>query len=325
MNNPNRLDWPRSICFVAVCIAAISCGSDPGYAGRSSREWIDDLETGDTRSKVEASSALGNVLEIRPDFPLVVVALANALRDTSDAVRIAAASALAADGVDPLAAVDGLHEALHDSAHADVRASVALIIGTLGPTRVIALLPFLKEALGDPNAEVRVAAVEAIGALGSAATGEAESIIPLARDSMPRVRQSVIRTLLNLRAEAGITLPVAIPALSDADPGVRASAGLALGALGNQAAPALPQLITALSDSNPNVVQSALFAITAVGPAARPALPALRRLQARSPDGLAAKVDDAIATIESRPLRGGNRTEPTMEERCRRGSADPQC
>jgi HEAT repeat protein len=269
--------------------------------------------------------ALGKVLEIRPDFPMVVDALANALSDTSDAVRIAAASALVADGVDPLAAVDGLHEVLHDSAHADVRASVAMIIGTLGPKRGIRLLPFLKEALDDPNAEVRAAAVEAIGVLGSAATGEAQSIIPLASDSMPQVRQAVLRTLLNLRADAHVTLPVAIPALGDADTGVRASAALALGALGPEASRAVPQLITALTDPNSNVVQAALFAITAVGPPARAALPALRRLQAKSSDELAAKVDDAIAILESRPLRGGNRTEPTMEERCRPGSSDPQC
>ena len=321
---PMRLDRARPI-YVALFIGLLGCGSDPGYAGRSSREWIVDLESGDTRAKVDASRALGKVLKVRPDFPMVVDALANALRDTSDAVRVAAASALAAEGVDPLAAVDGLHDVLHDSAHADVRASVALIIGTLGPRRGIRLLPFLKEALDDPDAEVRAAVVEAIGALGSAATGEAESIIPLASDSMPQVRQAVVRTLLNLRADAEVTLPVAIPALSDAEPSVRASAALALGALGPQAAPAVPQLITALTDSDSNVVQAALFAITTIGPPARPALPALRRLQATSSDELAAKVDDAIATVESRPLRGGDRTEPTMEERCRRGSSDPQC
>lgn len=80
-------------------------------------------------------------------------------------MRLSAAQALTAEGVDPLAAVAGLHEALHDSAHADVRASMALIIGTMGAKRARSLIPSLVEALEDPDAQVRAMAVASLGML----------------------------------------------------------------------------------------------------------------------------------------------------------------
>lgn len=141
------------------------------------------LRTGNPHAQVRAAGALGKVLEIRPDYPKVVTALAVAVGDTSDEVRIAAASALSAEGVDPLAAVAGLHAILHDSAHANVRASIVLIIGRMGSKRARALLPSLREASNDPDARVRAPAVEAIGTIGLASVGDGQAIARLAGDS----------------------------------------------------------------------------------------------------------------------------------------------
>lgn len=86
----------------------------------------------------------------------------------------------------------------------------------------------------------------------------------------------MLHALLNLRAEASVTVPVARAALVDSSAGVRASAALALGGLGRGPTPAIPELVTALGDADPNVVRNAIFAISSIGPSAQSALPGLR-------------------------------------------------
>ncbi len=258
---------------------------------------------------------------VRPNYPEVVDALARSLRDTSDIVRLAAASALSAEGVDPRAAVSGLHEVLHDSAHADVRESMVLIMGAMGSERAVALLPSLREALADPDARVRSTAVEAIGTLGSVAAGEAQRIARLANDSMAAVRQAVYRALLNLRAPSTLTVPIAVSALSDSAARVRSSAALALGALGRDAAAAVPQLIRALDDEDPSVVRRAVFALSSIGPPARPALPKLKELESRLPGSAL----EAIAIVDGKRAPTRSDLEPTSQEKCRGVSANPRC
>jgi HEAT repeat protein len=282
--------------FILVLMCT-GCDADPGHGGRSSRDWIRVLQTGDRAEKVRAAEALAKVLQIRPNYREVVEALALAVRDSVDEVRLAAASALSADGVDPLAAVAGLHEVLHDSAHADVRASIVLIIGSMGAERARPLLPTLSEALSDPDPRVRATALEAIGTIGSADTGQAQLVGRLAADSMPGVRRAALISLLNLRAPASFTVPIAKTALADSAAQVRNAAALTLGALGRDALPALTELTSALSDTDATVVRSVAFAIGSMGTAAASALPALRRAQREVPAEDKKLLLEAIANV----------------------------
>lgn len=303
----------------------MACSSDPGHDGRSSREWISDLESGDTRMKVLAAEALREVLEIRPEYPEVVGALVAALRDTSDVVRIAAASALTAEGVDTRTAIDGLHAVMHDSAHADVRASVLLIISRLSPDRAVALLPYLCEVLEDPDARVRAAGVDAIGAMGSLAAAEIPAIAEMSSDSSFAVREAVLRALVSLRANPGLLLPLARRALSDSSAPVRVAAADALRSLGPASAPAVEDLAGALRDPSVTVMRSAVIAIGAMGPAARRALPALRRLETGLTNASVPLVRETIEVVEGTAGPVRRSPEPTLQERCRSSSSYPGC
>jgi ribonuclease D len=137
----------RSLTCILAMMFVESCAGDVRYHGRASSEWIRQLDSENRTLRVAAIEALGKILEINPKSQKVVDALTAAVTDTSDDVRLAAATALTAEGVDSRGAVAGFHRALHDSAHADVRASMALIIGALGSKRARVLVPFLSESL----------------------------------------------------------------------------------------------------------------------------------------------------------------------------------
>jgi HEAT repeat protein len=309
------------LCFLVA--ALVGCTSDPGYAGRSSDQWMEVLRAGDTRNKVDAANALRKVLEIEPNYPKVVNALAKALRDTSDEVRIAAASALSAEGVDPSVAVAGLHAVLHDSAHADVRRSIVLIIGNLDRKRAELLMPSLREAIGDPDASVRATAVQAIGVIGSSKS-EIAVVVGLARDESPNVRQAVLSSLTDLHADASVVLPIACDGLADNDPSVRMAAASALAALGPRASIAVPELVQALKDKDRAVVANVIQAIAAIGPKAKAAIPELTRLSRTEPANLARSAENALAVVQGRRSNRGF-TEPTQQEKCLGISSDPRC
>lgn len=304
--------FSRFLCFGVLLIAA--CEQDPGHEGHQSSYWIERLRSGSADDRVRAAAALGKVLEIRPNFPEVVKALTTAVGDTSDAVRMAAANALSAEGVDRLAALSEIHAALHDSAHADVRASTAYIIGSWGAKRSTPLIPALLEATKDSVANVRAAAVEALGMLKANDEPELNAILKLADDPYPAVRRAVLQTLLNLRAPALLTLPPAQKALGDSSESVRIAAVYALSDLRAGAVPALQALTKALSDSSPLVRTGAAFALGMMGSAARPAAPALRRLTEDDSPEVARTATEALSSILG--TAEPRSSEPTEFEKC---------
>lgn len=307
----------RAASTIAIILIA-ACAADVGYQGRSSDEWIEQLNSPDPSMRVAAASALGKILEINPNAGSVVEALTAAVGDSSDDVRLAAATALTTDSVDSRAAIAGFHAALHDSAHADVRASMAMIIGTLGARRGRVLVPFLSEALSDPSATVRATATESLGMLGAAARSVAPSVAKLVQDPDPLVRKAAIQTLFNLRADAAVTLPAARLALRDTSASVRTAAAYALWPLGAAASPALSDLVRVLDDSAPTVKAAAAFAIGGIGAAARSAIPALRRLRADSSQLVRSEAARAIASLENRVPAQGQSAEPSGFEKSER-------
>lgn len=290
----------RIIVFFSSIVHLSACGADPGYSGRSSRDWIGQLRSPDPIVRRVAAEALGKVLQINPRERNAIEALSIAIRDTIDDVRMAAASSLTTDGVDAIAALSGFHNALHDSAHADVRSSMARLIGILGRERGRPLIPALSESVEDPDAGVRTATIESLGMLGPDPRIDVRRIAGRAADADPSVRRAVLQTLLNLRASPAVTVPIARSALRDSVSSVRVAAAYALWPLGPIAAPALPELRAALKDSISSVRAGAAFAIGSMGPVARAAILDLKLLLADPSVEVVTQASAAIASLQGK-------------------------
>lgn len=302
-----------ALAMTLFCLGA--CGSDPGYDGRTSKDWIASLHSRDPNTRRIAVDALAEIVRINPKSRQVVNALGMAIRDTSDEVRMAAANALTSEGVDPIGALSGFHAALHDSAHAQTRSSTARMIGNLGPQRGRRFIPALSEGIDDPDADVRTATIESLGMLGPDPGIDLARISQKITDADPVVRRAVLQTLLKLNADPGLTLSLARAALRDSVSSVRMAAAYSLGPLGANAIPALPELRVALKDANASVRAGAAFAIGGIGPVSRAVMPDLRRLLADSSEEVVAQATAAIASLEGKGSVTRFR-EPSLREKC---------
>ncbi len=247
----------RGILF-CVALVLSACNREIGYGGRSSRDWIRSLSDSSTRARTLAADALGRILEIQPKSPRVVQALIGALADSVDEVRMAAATALVAEGVRAEGAITGVHAALHDSAHAHVRSHAALILGSLGPSAGEGAVPALIEALVDPVPQVRAYAAEALGKFGQAAVSAVPTIVSHLSDSSSNARLKMLEALFNIRAPDSVIVPAFRNALSDPEASIRAAAAYMLGGIRAAAAPALDALVVVLGDEDPTVRSAAL-------------------------------------------------------------------
>lgn len=278
-----------------LCLSA--CQGDPGFAGRSSREWIASLEDSTVAVRVQAVDALRRILRVKPNSPHVVEALIGALGDSIDAVRLSAGVALTAEGVRAEGAVPALHNALHDSAHAAVRWQAAMILGRLGPSAGQASVPALTEALSDREPEVRAAAAEALGKIGQASVTALPQIFLLVRDPDPTARLKAVEALPNIARDTSIVDPLVV-ALSDSAPEVRRAAAAALGALGTSTTKSITALAQALKDSSAAVRAAAALALAQIGPPARDSRVALLAAR-RDPSAQVRRVvEDALRRIE---------------------------
>ena len=293
---------PKSVVLLAgaLGVVLIACQGEPGYRGRSSREWITALGDSSPLVRMRAADALGNVLEIEPRSPNVVRALIAALADSVDRVRMAAATALVAQGVRAEGAVPGVHAALHDSAHAHVRAQAASILGSFGPSAGEGSIPALIEAVNDPASEVRAAALQALARFGRDASNALPEIRSRLEDASPNVRLRALEALASIEAADTVAVPAFREALSDSTAAVRASAAYFLGGLRAVAGPAVDALVVALGDPDSEVRAAAAYALGEIGPVARTAVPRLRILLGDQDSRVRQLAKDAISRIESR-------------------------
>ena len=288
----------RVLC--CAMLGMLACSADPGYGGRSSSEWIGVLQDSSATARARAAHALGKVLEIRPRSPDVVRALIGALADTIDAVRMAAASALVAEGVRAEGAIPGIHAALHDTAHPMVRAHAATILGRLGTSAGEGSMPALIEALADSDARVRGAATEAIARFGRGAQHAVPALLVNLTDPAPDVRRRTLEALISIQPPVDTTVRALRGALSDSIPANRAAAAYMLGELGRNANPAFEELVSALEDPAPDVRASVVSALAAIRPGDQTSLGLIRQ-KLQDPDARVRRhAADAIATREQR-------------------------
>lgn len=302
-------------------LVVIACTADPGYGGRTSGEWIQQLSSSDENSRADAAEALERVLQLQPKMPNVVRALVRALADTADVVRTAAGRALATQGVKSPEAAPGLAAMLADSAHPGVRVTAARLLG-LVQTRTDTAVASLSSALRDSDSNVRASAAQALGLIGPAAAPALPHLVGLSGDPQSDVRVKVIEALIGTRASPEVALPVLERALDDSVRSVRATAAYALGSLGPLAAPALAALVWRLFDPDAWVRSTAAFAIGRIGPSATAAIPSLIALQRRdTTSAVAGAVEAALAALRGQSLAMPQLPEPSKVEPCRRGSS----
>ncbi len=125
------------------------------------------------------------------------------------------------------------------------------------------LLPLPQRALADDDAEVRLAALEALGRVGPAARVAAAGVAKTLGDPDDRVRRAAVRVMEVFGGEAAARALVG--ALDDADPYVRRDAAYALAKLGADAHAALAPLLARLDDPEVMVRDAAFAGAKALG------------------------------------------------------------
>ena len=290
----------------------------PVHPRKSVAECIASLKGANSDAKVEAIIALGDLGdEAKTALPNMILLL----KDNAQDVRFFAAMALGRVGA---AAVPGVTGLLHDT-NATVRAIAAQALGRIGPNANQSI-PELKPLIQDTNAAVRTEVVLALGRI------EKEIAVPMLVDLLSRNVTDVREAAFDALGEMGSAARAALPALTEilrgpdtvADtahngfyggfyaggPKMDAlqtvsymsalpqasnaiiaatsvfrgkgekglSPSLVFQAMGPNAKPAVPALIGLLQEKSGNTQGYAAQALGAIGPAAAEAIPALSGL-----------------------------------------------
>lgn len=299
--------------------AAPGC-ADPGYQGRSSSSWIDDLRGGTLKQREDAAIALGRVLELQPNSRKVVQALTLALRDSADAVRTTAASSLRRAGPHATAAIPFLGELLDDCQHADVRVRALRAIGDVGRHAPNEAIPFLSRGLRDSVPEVQIAALSAISGLGASGRPALARVGQLVVRGRKPVKLAAVDALTSAGAGDTAAVTTLVAALQDSDAGIRGAAAIGLARLNARDDRMLAALTVATQDPSASVRGGAVYALGRLSET--PDIPALRRALTDADSSVRKEAQHAIAGFH----RDGGRdqlAEPSAEERCRTGAGRP--
>lgn len=306
------------------------CQVDPGYGGRTSAEWAGQLRDAPAREREQAARALGTVLSLSPRLTAPTTALIAALSDTVDAVRVAAAQALAQPGVRVQAATGAaLGAMLADSAHAAVRIQAVRALGVLARNAVDSLARRDMERVilplhRDPDAAVRAAVAATLTDALTAAPGpsrrqEIEAVLEiLARDTMQAPRAAALGGLALAMSPRAV--PAVRQAARDASPVIRALAAGALGRVTNDVTMSdavMASLLELVTDSATAVRLAAVQALGTRTAAHPPAVDAALRVASRDTNALVQR--EALHALSRFHARGGKDPagpEPTLAERC---------
>ena len=281
--SPSMLYGVGFVCAVVVTVAMI------GVRRAYPRELVRALREGRPHVFDADPVGAGPFGLRRPDRSAMAAAV-TALDDPDPRVRRVSAHVLG--DMDPDAATEPLLTCLRDD-DADVRATaIASLVRGGSPTA----LPAIVERASDSDAGVRLATVDAIGALAADDAVSERALGPLLDDAEPAVRARAAAALVRLGAsptgaatlaelaadpdegvrvaafqamqgfEAPQLYEVAYEGLSDAAPAGRAEAAHAVAALDPRRA--LNPLIEALADDHPLVRDAVAEALGVIGLAA---------------------------------------------------------
>ena len=204
------------------------------------------LDHASPRVRMTAAWALGEIEDahaVRGLLPL--------LRDRETGVRWAAAGALG--NIESAEAAPALEQLLASEPDRRVRLQTIEALGNIEVARSAAPLA---RVVGGDDAELSLAAAEAIGNLDDVEHAPAE-LVRAASSPDPRMRRAVVSALANI--EDPSTVPALLSLLTDADPDIRRDVIEALGEMNAQQAK--PGITRALGDKVPEVRKAAVEAL----------------------------------------------------------------
>ncbi len=161
--------------------------------------------------------------------------------------------------------------------------------------------PLLREALADPDAEVRWRAAVALAFLREAAPPALDTLRALLSDPAPRVAEAAARALDGAARAKGVSLRDLLKADLESKEPVRAAAAcLALAGAGGYGPVVLPLLEAALAEKDPKALALALRATAALGREAKPLAGQVSALAGHADPDVARLAKVALAAIEGR-------------------------
>ena len=284
-------DTANGLEKVADKIVAVVRASDPdSRLQRRVQRFINDLNSPDVEDRLISVSALG---QLGGKGSLATLPLLYTMgQDQDAAVRTAARKALTLIGA---AAVESLSGALRDQMSV-VRVAAGEALAAIGPLAAPAI-PALIEALHDDDKKVQETARSALAGVGAASIPH---LIRLLEGPAPDMIHAVFALvqMRDAKQSVGSVTPVLIRALQHADPEVRIIAAVGFTLIPVAQDQAAPALVAALSDDQPAVRVCAVRALGKFGTSAKIAIPALTALLKEQDNELAAAASAALTLIE---------------------------
>lgn len=192
--------------------------------------------------------------------------LAAGVSDPNVRVRLAAVEFLETLQESAKPAVPALANALADP-NRFVRWAAARTLARVGPVRTDLTVPNLARLLGDPDLDVAKQAAETLAGYGGAAKDALQAMIHATGVGDAEIRVAAISTLSALGpAVAAPSVPALIQALGYADARVRRAAADTLARFGEVARSAVPALERALYDEDNDVRRAASDALLSILP-----------------------------------------------------------
>jgi len=172
----------------------------------------------------------------------------------------------------------------------ELRWQACFLLGNAGPDAVPLLLP----ALHDPDDDVRMYAVWALGIQGADAHAALPEVSARLKDPSPFVRQAGIFAVRRIAASPEEAVPALVTLLGDADLDIRFSVGREIARFGPGAVPPVRKL---LADPSIEVRRQAVVTLGLIGPDAAAAVPDLLALLRDPQAGLQDDTSEALAGI----------------------------
>ena len=242
-----------AVRWLCACTALLlACREkDVEHGGRPIAYWVQQMTSPDSVVRHQAVAAFAHDAGRSPEAARALLEVLGSEREAD--VHATIAEALGTLGPNALAAAPALVRLLDDE-HEAVRVSAASALGSLG-ARSPLVVPALIHALDDPAHDVRTAAIDGLGAEGPAAAAAAPRlarVVSTERIGFVRLRSTI--ALGRIRAEPAMVVPLlARVARSDEWSTLRAAAIEALASYRAQNADASRAIEAAAQDTSEDV------------------------------------------------------------------------
>ncbi len=188
-------------------------------------------------------------------------------------VRVAAASGLASIGPEAFDAVEPLCQCLQSDEEL-LRTNAGIALSKIGEESV----PALRTALKSPEINVLLAAVKALGWIGSKAKDAVKDLQNVSSMDSPMLSMAASAALVKITENPSTGLPALLEALENGDESARKTAVECIGEIGESARKQAPVLREHLSDPAPEVRAAAALAIARIKADDEPSVEALQQL-----------------------------------------------